>query len=99
MRKIGDLQVWHIPQVPGEIFTVDVSSLEEGAKVMNILADYDQFQFEKNIKPDYCNAQGIRRWCADDGDGKPGWEDWYDNETDEDDPHAYLEGDPHDPTI
>ena len=99
MTKVGDLQVWHMPQVPGKIFTVDVSSVEEGVKVMRVLADYDLFQMENNVKPDYCNAQGLSRWCEDNGEGVPDWDDWCDEETGEDDPHAYLEGERHDKTI
>jgi hypothetical protein len=90
-KTAGDLQVWWVPQVPMNAFEVDVSSVAEGVKVMNVLADYDFFQFENNIKPDYCNAGGLSRWCADGGDGVPGWEDWYDEETGEDDPAAWIE--------
>lgn len=91
MPKIGDLQVWWIPQVPMEPFTVDVNSVVEGAKLLDVLANYDLFQLKHRIKPDYCNAGGLRRWCADNGDGEPGWEDWYDDATGEDDPRAYVE--------
>ena len=89
--RIGQLQVWWIPQVPGQPFEVNVSSLAEGVKIMEVLADYDRFQFENRIKPDYANAGGIRRWCADDGNGFPGWEDWYDDETGEEDPAKFLQ--------
>lgn len=85
-RKVGDLQVWWIPQVPGKPFEVEVDSVEMGAKIMDVLADYDDFQFKNRIKPDYANAGGLRRWCEDNGDGVPGWEDWYDEETGMDDP-------------
>lgn len=88
--KVGDLRVWWVPQVPGKPFEVRVESVAEGVKIMDVLAKYDAFQFENNIKPDYCNAGGITRWCEDDGDGKPGWEDWYDEETGEDDPAEWL---------
>lgn len=100
MRKSGDMQVWWIPQVPGKCFEVEISSLEEGVKVMEILANYDAFQFEHNIKPDYCNAGGIRVWCNDsDGYGNPGWEDWYDDETGEYDPAAFLANTEHHPQV
>ena len=92
MHNIGDLQVWWIPQVPMEPFTVSVSSVAEGVRIMDILADYDMFQLAHNIKPDYSNAGGIRRWCANDGDGVPGWEDWFDEESGEDDQHEFLNG-------
>ncbi|AEZ66275.1 hypothetical protein EXT67_20440 [Pectobacterium atrosepticum] len=49
------LRVCHVPQIPMEPFIVPVSSLEEAVVVMNALADYDLFQFENKIKPDYCN--------------------------------------------
>lgn len=89
--KPGDLQVWWIPQVPMEAFEVDVSSVEVAALLMNALADYDKFQFEKNIKPDYCNAGGLKVWSENsDGEGNPGWEDWYDEETLIDDPCEWL---------
>lgn len=64
----GDLRVWHIPQVPGKPFHVPVSTPREGALILRVLADYDHFQLMNNIKPDYCNAQGLEvfedgEWC------------------------------------
>jgi len=91
MANYGDLRVWWIPQIPMSSFNVPISSLEEGVKLLTVLADYDLFQFENNIKPDYSNMGGIQRFVEDsDGDGNPGWEDWYDLETGEDDPEEYL---------
>lgn len=90
--KPGDLKVWWIPQVPMKPFDVPVASVEEGAKILQVLSDYDKFQFDNNIKPDYCNAGGLMRWCDDSGDGLPEWEDWYDEETGTDDPIEYLKG-------
>lgn len=90
-RSIEKLKVWWIPQVPMDAFEVDVSSVEEGAKLLDVLAKYDLFQYRNKIKPDYSNAGGLRRWCNDsDGAGTPGWEDWYDEETGDDDPSAFL---------
>ena len=84
-------QVWWVPQVPGKPFTVDVGSVEEGAKIMEVLADYDFFQYKNRIKPDYCNAGGLNQWEEDaDGDGVPGWVSWCDEETGEDDPVEWL---------
>lgn len=88
------LQVWWIPQVPKYLlkaFTVDVDTVEEGVKIMNVLADYDDFQFKNNIKPDYCNTGGLNQWEEDsDGEGTPGWVSWYDEETYEDNPYEWL---------
>lgn len=53
---------------------------------MDVLADYDQFQFENRIKPDYCNMGGLLM-VDDDGE----WVDWYDEETSIDDPKEFLE--------
>ena len=91
-RQVGDLQVWWIPQVPGIPFEVDVSSVEEGVRIMDVLADYDAFQYANNIKPDYCNAGGLRMW-TEDRFGQGDWEDWYCETGGEwfDDPRDWLE--------
>lgn len=89
-KKEGDLQVWWIPQIPMEAFEVDVATVAEGVKILEVLEKYDKFQFDNNIKPDYCNTGGLRRWCDDNGDVGPGWEDWYDEETGISDPKTWL---------
>jgi hypothetical protein len=96
MKKVlhmpGDLEVWWIPQVPMNSFRVDVSSVAEGVKVLDVLAAYDAFQFENNVKGDYCNAGGLNQWSDNsDGEGTPGWESWYDEESGIDDPAEWLE--------
>ena len=68
----GDLRVWWIPQLPMQAFTVDVPGLAEASLVLDTLARYDAFQFENNIKPDYCNAGGLVEYDATAGD----WLDW-----------------------
>lgn len=90
------LRVWHIPQVPMKAFFVEVSSVEEGVRMMDALADYDMFQYENNIKPDYCNANGLQMWDEslteeDMADMELGdkWVDWGNDYFD--DPRDYLE--------
>jgi hypothetical protein len=81
MPKQGDLKVWHIPQIPGKSFEVAVNNIEEAKIILNILADYDIFQYENNIKPDYCNLQGLIVYDEDaDGDGNSDWVDWEDED-------------------
>ena len=90
-HKPGDLQVWWVPQIPMKAFRVSVLSVEMGAKLLEVLANYDLFQFENNMKADFCNAGGLNRWCEDsDGNGTPGWEDWYDEATGIEDPAEWL---------
>lgn len=60
--EMTPLRVWHIPQVPGKPFIVEVETIAEGVKIQDLLARYDAFQFEENIKPDYSNVSGIERW-------------------------------------
>lgn len=48
-------RVCWIPQIPGEAFIVDVATYGEALGVMCMLANYDQFQLDQNIKPDYAN--------------------------------------------
>ena len=82
-HKTGDLQVYWIPQVPMKAFTVDVACPAEAKKLLSILADYDQFQLDNNIKPDYSNAGGLNVFdAADKTDGPYGsWTTWYDDAT------------------
>jgi len=79
--KLGDLQVWWIPQIPGKQFRVPVKNLNEAILLLDTLADYDLFQFENNIKPDYCNAGGLVRWENVDREGNFDWCDYCDDET------------------
>jgi hypothetical protein len=74
----GALRVWWIPQIPGKPFRVSVASVEQAAFLLNTLAQYDLFQFENNIKPDYSNASGLECFSQD-CDGE--WCEWYDEET------------------
>ena len=67
------LRVWWIPQVPMTTFYVEVDSVSEGVKIMDVLADYDRFQFENKVKPDYCNAGGLQQWNEEEQE----YEDWY----------------------
>lgn len=85
------LRVWHIPQIPGKAFYVEVSSVQEGVNVMDILANYDLFQLKHNIKPDYANAQGLEVFEVEEND----WVDWVGWSIDTnidyfDDPRLYL---------
>jgi hypothetical protein len=81
--EIGALRVWHVPQVPGKAFHVSVASPKEAKKILDTLANYDLFQLKHRIKPDYCNAGGLERYDAGNGDGEPGWCEWCDEETGE----------------
>ena len=67
------LRVWWIPQVPMKSFYVPVTSIEEGKKVLDILAAYDAFQLQNRVKPDYCNAGGLQMYDEEEND----WFDWY----------------------
>lgn len=80
MPKNGDLRVWWIPQVPSHNpFYVKVGSPGEAAFVLDILAKYDIYQLQENVKPDYSNAGGLEIYHEMDG-----WSEWYDETTGED---------------
>lgn len=68
------LKVWWIPQIPGASFEVPVANLDEAKLLLRTLAAYDAFQFDNDIKPDYCNAGGLL--TLEDGE----WVDWEDEE-------------------
>jgi len=74
-------RVWWIPQVPGKAFEVAVDSWAAGKALEDVLALYDAFQFENNIKPDYCNAGGTQMMHPDLTDGE--WHDVDEGEAEE----------------
>lgn len=83
------LRVWWVAQAPCKAFYVPVKTVEEGKKVLDILAAYDAFQLENRIKPDYTNAGGLQKWDEEEQE----WYDW-DMETEDDyfdDLDAYCE--------
>ena len=87
------LRVSHFPQVPCKAFHVDVDSIEEAMKIKNILANYDLFQYDNRIKPDYCNVTTIDMWDeVSDGEGNPGWCNWTDEEDYEIDCYELVDG-------
>lgn len=71
------LRLVHYPQIPCEGFKVPVKSVEEACKIAEVLAGYDLFQLEKNIKPDYNNMTVLEEFDEDSYE----WIDWYDDET------------------
>ena len=81
------LRVWHVPQLPMKSFKVEVATVEEGVRMMNALADYDLFQYENRIKPDYCNMNGLQMWDETlteedmrDMELSDKWVDWYNDD-------------------
>jgi hypothetical protein len=70
--KDGDLKVWWIPQVAMKAFEVPVNTVAEAKLLLKTLADYDIFQFENKVKPDYCNTGGLVIFDAKENE----WIDW-----------------------
>ena len=85
-------KVWWIPQVGSGAgtFDVPVSSREEGLKITEVLAKYDLFQYERNIKPDYCNAGGVVFQVEGLTEGEDG-DEWWDVSDDDDEWKDTLE--------
>src|ERR1035437_2575833 len=74
--RIGpELKVWWIPQIPGKAFDVFLNSFAEAWVILEALPQYDLFQLDHNIKPDFSNVGGLMI-RADDGE----WEDWENGE-------------------
>lgn len=74
------LRVWWIPQVGiEETFYIPVNTVEEGKKILDLLAAYDAFQLQNKVKPNYCNVGGLQMFDEEEGE----WNDWY-METEED---------------
>ena len=77
MNIQGDLKVWWIPQVPMKSFKVPVKNIDEAILLLDTLAKYDIFQYENNIKPDYCNAGGLLVYEDNE------WVEYYDDDGDD----------------
>lgn len=68
------MRVWWIPQV-GAVdtpFYIPVESVVEAKKILDTLAFYDCYQFNKRVKGDYCNTGGLQTWDEEEQD----WVDW-----------------------
>lgn len=82
------LRVAHVPQVPmEEAFYVEVKNLEEAKLLFDVFANYDLFQFENNVKPDYANATFLEEFDKERNE----WVSWIDEETGIDDINEYFE--------
>lgn len=74
----GALRIWHIPQVGADIqpFHVPVADVQSAKLLLNTLWDYDNFQLENKIKPDFASVSGLQvfeegewlEWIDEDGD-------------------------------
>ena len=75
-----EFRVWWIPQVPMKSFKYDVPSLDAGVMLCDALAQYDLFQYDNRVKPDYSNAGGISWRHPEHTDGE-----WVDVDPDDED--------------
>jgi hypothetical protein len=83
------LEVWHYPQIPCQPFRIPVNYVSEAVKIMDVLADYDLFQYANQLKSDYSNATLLVLWDEKEQDWLS-WEievdgEWFD------DPYKYVE--------
>lgn len=87
------MRVSHFPQVPCKPFQWSVKDVFEGVKIMNVLAEYDLFQYKNNIKGDYANATVLEVFDPEDKHDSPkgSWVAWYDEASGEDDPCKFVE--------
>lgn len=70
-------RVWHNCQV-GRVnrFFVEVKSIEEAWLVLNVLWEYDIFQYANLIKGDYASTSGLEYFDECEKD----WCEWYDDD-------------------
>lgn len=81
------LRVSHFPQIPCKSFKVDVKNLEESKLISDVLSNYDLFQYENRIKPDYANVTVVEQWDEEEQE----WISWSDDETGIDDLDEYFD--------
>ena len=70
----GDMRVWWIPQMPMDAFHFPVKNVDEAILLLEVLAEYDLFQLEHDVKPDFSNVGGLERF--EDGE----WCEYYDDD-------------------
>ena len=70
-------RIWWIPQVGpmNSVMYRNVPDENIGAQMLDLLADYDLFQFHNKIKPDYANTGGLEVKY-----GIELWEEWEDED-------------------
>lgn len=90
---MSKMRVWHMPQVGSCDATlyIPVENEREAKKVMDLLACYDLFQLENNIKPDFSNCSGLQIFNEIENE----WGDWFkdDDEGFFEDIDEYFEND------
>jgi hypothetical protein len=72
----GTLAVWHKPHRDEQIevegtFYVTVRSPEQALEVLEILQEYDIFQFHNKVKLEYTGCSGLMIFLEDQ------WREWY----------------------
>lgn len=70
----GNMRVWWIPQLPMEAFHFPVETVDEAILLLEALAEYDLFQLEHSVKPDFSNVGGLETF-----DGEE-WSEFYDED-------------------
>ena len=70
------LRISHFPQIPCKPFITEVDDLKQAKFLCDSLANYDLFQFENRIKPDYSNITVGEMWDEDEQE----WCSWFDDE-------------------
>lgn len=81
-------RIWHICQVRevGKFF-YEVRSLEEAWKMLNLIWDYDSFQYDNNIKGDYVSTSGLEYFDEENNE----WREWYDEDGYDISEHFFME--------
>lgn len=71
MTNNNKFRVWWVPRVHMASFFYNTDSLSEALHMADMLAKYDLFQYENNVKPDYSNTGGVQMWDEEN-------QDWFD---------------------
>lgn len=68
-------RIWHKCQIGmDKKFYYSVKSVDEAWFLLNVIWDYDSFQYRNKIKGDYTSASGLQYFNENDNE----WEEWYD---------------------
>jgi hypothetical protein len=79
MADVKKLRVWWTPAFNDKSFHVSVSRLVEAKKILEALADYDNYLVKSKIlSSDHCNCSGLEEFDEDDKaeDSDGSWVEW-----------------------
>lgn len=59
---MNKFKMWYIPQMPMKAFEFKTDTSAEALAALDLITDFSIFEYDNNVKPDYCDMSGISQW-------------------------------------